>query len=115
MYLLNLCKYFARTINDRDLHSTMYLLNLLTPFSLTWSIKFTFHYVSIKSKKLHIPCMWHHYLHSTMYLLNPMFLQQPERKCNNLHSTMYLLNPNETAKYVRLFAFTFHYVSIKSK
>ena len=32
-------------------------------------------------------------LHSTMYLLNPMFLQQLERKCNNLHSTMYLLNP----------------------
>ncbi len=53
---------------------------------------FTFHYVSIKSKSIDTNYMEWCYLHSTMYLLNPIsakFLLSP---VPDLHSTMYLLN-----------------------
>ena len=99
----------------KHLHSTMYLLNLLTPFSLTWSIKFTFHYVSIKSVMRDevgkfLALFTFHYvsiksqnnfqnpyaalnLHSTMYLLNHRLNGYRTIPIINLHSTMYLLNP----------------------
>ena len=71
MYLLN---HNSRVKKDRiyfNLHSTMYLLNLVKPVnSLTHCVRFTFHYVSIKS-----------------------IIAKKERRIDkNLHSTMYLLN-----------------------
>ena len=76
------------------LHSTMYLLNLddLTncPQNL-WS--FTFHYVSIKSiARSRTSILTGHHLHSTMYLLNRVFLRLRGSRQRHLHSTMYLLN-----------------------
>ena len=71
MYLLN---HNSRVKKDSiyfNLHSTMYLLNLVKPVnSLTHCVRFTFHYVSIKS-----------------------IIAKKERRIDkNLHSTMYLLN-----------------------
>ena len=49
MYLLN--RKLVLTVNDSDtyLHSTMYLLNLGIYIPFLKLVKFTFHYVSIKS------------------------------------------------------------------
>ena len=54
--------------------------------------RFTFHYVSIKSKELQLLQQQQRYLHSTMYLLNHFNQYQEEYDYINLHSTMYLLN-----------------------
>ena len=70
----------------------MYLLNPGMYIPSLKLIKFTFHYVSIKSIKLLI-CIC------------------PVR---NLHSTMYLLNLMGVMGTVLTSIFTFHYVSIKS-
>ena len=76
---------------------------------------FTFHYVSIKSKSIDTNYMEWCYLHSTMYLLNPIsakFLLSP---VPDLHSTMYLLNRWCVRWWTSSKSwFTFHYVSIKS-
>ena len=54
------------------LHSTMYLLNLMSSAMSLATKGFTFHYVSIKSYSTpaYIPDGFN--LHSTMYLLNPV-------------------------------------------
>ena len=77
--------------------------------------RFTFHYVSIKSKVIAHKELSPFYLHSTMYLLNLFEEGNGRVRCMYLHSTMYLLNPKSDNK-VNLFSsiFTFHYVSIKS-
>ena len=55
-------------------------------------IKFTFHYVSIKSYSVFPVTDTSMYLHSTMYLLNRPIVSGASRAQRNLHSTMYLLN-----------------------
>ena len=83
----------------------MYLLNLEESVkSLHHRIEFTFHYVSIKSKKHFDVDAFLIYLHSTMYLLNPIRDNRGTMFFTNLHSTMYLLNQsramiNVQAKY----------------
>ena len=72
----------------------MYLLNRISSLISSCAIKFTFHYVSIKSGILCTAQRFKFDLHSTMYLLNPVA---------------------PTNHYYHLFSFTFHYVSIKSK
>ena len=75
------------------LHSTMYLLN--PRIRGIWAIDplFTFHYVSIKSKRT---------CNNVRFIIN-------------LHSTMYLLNRNVICPWaLSASPFTFHYVSIKS-
>ena len=49
MYLLNLITSTMLTHTHAYLHSTMYLLNLKRQHIKHYFIKFTFHYVSIKS------------------------------------------------------------------
>ena len=120
------------------LHSTMYLLKpavavaiAVAPCTFTFhyvSIKtitsiatlhmcniFTFHYVSIKTRKmLRWRSLWFH-LHSTMYLLKPLILLTQQLYLSYLHSTMYLLKLQSAVRLiVRVFTFTFHYVSIKT-
>ena len=93
MYLLNLRRRCGDNTWCKHLHSTMYLLNPTIQFinqGVAWV--FTFHYVSIKSK-----------------VRNNM----TEQDCN-LHSTMYLLNRLLGHYTVLTKQFTFHYVSIKS-
>ena len=75
-----------------NLHSTMYLLNLMCAANLNIHPRFTFHYVYIKSgTDFHLDILQSH-----------------------LHSTMYLLNPDDVTLFVFDEVFTFHYVSIKS-
>ena len=71
----------------------MYLLNPEQGDKITYELKFTFHYVSIKSVVREYRLLEILHLHSTMYLLN----RYPH--CKTLVSSM---------------IFTFHYVSIKS-
>ena len=71
----------------------MYLLNPEQGDKITYELKFTFHYVSIKSVVREYRLLEILHLHSTMYLLN----RYPHYK--TLVSSM---------------IFTFHYVSIKS-
>ena len=117
MYLLNLIKRKPQLLRQKNLHSTMYLLNRKTTsdanvdiFIFTFhyvSIKsvlshwlslslqpFTFHYVSIKSVQCQtMYCQDQPHLHSTMYLLNPDRLDTIFLFFRTyLHSTMYLLN-----------------------
>ena len=54
------------------------------------------------------------YLHSTMYLLNPLCEECSLCTGYDLHSTMYLLNRSVVTTVLDTIAFTFHYVSIKS-
>ena len=57
-----------------NLHSTMYLLNLGGKEKImTITMKFTFHYVSIKSLAAELKKFMQVNLHSTMYLLNLFF------------------------------------------
>ena len=56
---------------DKNLHSTMYLLNPAIVEDLKKAdMLFTFHYVSIKSRVLSMMRKLLSNLHSTMYLLN---------------------------------------------
>ena len=78
-------------------------------------LKFTFHYVSIKSSPSRITAEKIRHLHSTMYLLNRLYL-----------SNNFSMHPKFTFHYVSIKSeeggerltsfskFTFHYVSIKS-
>ena len=70
----------------------MYLLNQKSTNAIITKLKFTFHYVSIKSMER---------------LINVTALP-------DLHSTMYLLNRGKSAVLGQVGTFTFHYVSIKS-
>ena len=94
----------------------MYLLNPQVTGPLADAIKFTFHYVSIKSLSQNTAGDLLSDLHSTMYLLNPYVFNPQFMLYVHLHSTMYLLNPKAVEKEdVLLDKFTFHYVSIKSQ
>ena len=94
MYLLNQQLEYLTEEQIENLHSTMYLLNPLLLFSLLYQLhSFTFHYVSIKSKKSNEEIANEVHLHSTMYLLNPEDITPKTITQVNLHSTMYLLNP----------------------
>ena len=100
MYLLNRSIRTHLPSHQQNLHSTMYLLNrphrLRSPaevlaFTFHYvSIKsmwifallillliFTFHYVSIKSVTWLVSTHCPLYLHSTMYLLNLIFIKPP--------------------------------------
>ena len=55
------------------------------------SFQFTFHYVSINSTQLVILSAFTFNLHSTMYLLIPLWDNVSFPFVDNLHSTMYLL------------------------
>ena len=93
----------------------MYLLNRCgDDWRISAVLRFTFHYVSIKSVKsawanllignLHSTMyllnrtakflcqFWFWHLHSTMYLLNPIATITSKVLNTDLHSTMYLLN-----------------------
>ena len=70
----------------------MYLLNLGVLIIFYDLVKFTFHYVSIKS------C---HTLKTNAFRIH-------------LHSTMYILNLDDNVALCSRDKFTFHYVSIKS-
>ena len=70
MYLLNRSGRMTRRKHILYLHSTMYLLNQSRGQPRNVNPKFTFHYVSIKSKKSVNTIAREVYLHSTMYLLN---------------------------------------------
>ena len=94
MYLLNPRAHLPYCRTDQNLHSTMYLLNP----SIYWPF-----YLFSRN------------LHSTMYLLNPFSQSMIVVGRSNLHSTMYLLNRVYfTWRQLKIRAFTFHYVSIKS-
>ena len=123
----------------KDLHSTMYLLNLFQNVTEQKLQRFTFHYVSIKSNSRVKKDSIYFNLHSTMYLLNPkrpwllyekgstftfhyVSIKSQPMAANffsdsfNLHSTMYLLNLGWDSFDCSLTKkFTFHYVSIKSQ
>ena len=75
------------------LHSTMYLLKLITPYAY------------------HLPIR---YLHSTMYLLKLICQSGECPDPVHLHSTMYLLKHGKENNIKADFLFTFHYVSIKT-
>ena len=99
-----------------NLHSTMYLLNLVClDRGVVSGVWFTFHYVSIKSCTQGIKSFLGCYLHSTMYLFNRNGREKCLWCCANLHSTMYLLNRRCPAWWYAHWVFTFHYVSIKSR
>ena len=71
MYLLNHVPILQRVCQLRYLHSTMYLLNPDAEDNHIHGNIFTFHYVSIKSFRMHpTRFLQHKHLHSTMYLLN---------------------------------------------
>ena len=117
MYLLNLTHISIFVIYIYNLHSTMYLLNhegftvWITP------MEFTFHYVSIKSIVLTALLLLNLYLHSTMYLLNLLFLNMLPLDVVNLHSTMYLLNPRIATPYhfsslFSVFLSTYHHTML---
>ena len=79
-------------------------------------VKFTFHYVSIKSKQNIIPC--HVFTSFTFHYVSiksGSALVIGFSLWSNLHSTMYLLNPDCCCTTQRAIEFTFHYVSIKSR
>ena len=76
-----------------NLHSTMYLLNHRGGYlNDKVYLKFTFHYVSIKSGIFQFRLWLFSNLHSTMYLLNRLPAMDIPRLAAHLHSTMYLLN-----------------------
>ena len=116
MYLLNLRFHVLAAKVRSYLHSTMYLLNL-DGIALTnaTTILFTFHYVSIKSKISHLSKITFtkftfHYVSIKSTASLPY---SPDKVY--LHSTMYLLNLQYFSSiWILHFVFTFHYVSIKS-
>ena len=76
-----------------NLHSTMYLLKPTRQTHKRYKRTFTFHYVSIKTKKIHICIIGvrkftFHYV--SIKTAMETFQGTPQA---NLHSTMYLLKP----------------------
>ena len=88
---------------------------MCTVKEMTVFLKFTFHYVSIKSLSAQVQPTAESNLHSTMYLLNLLLLGLHLHIFAYLHSTMYLLNEQGKYYVIGLSKFTFHYVSIKSR
>ena len=82
---------------------------------MTVFLKFTFHYVSIKSLSAQVQPTAESNLHSTMYLLNP------DVEDNHVHGNIFtfhyvsIKSDKEEAHHTDINEFTFHYVSIKSK
>ena len=74
-----------------NLHSTMYLLKRANNVDKCIGVKFTFHYVSIKTVQDKLQSYQLSYLHSTMYLLKQTATETIIRNYAYLHSTMYLL------------------------
>ena len=115
MYLLNRLLMRKKLVQERNLHSTMYLLNLISAATCVALLSFTFHYVSIKSSAfmstfLTVFEFTFHYvsIKSLIIYSTPAYIP-------DLHSTMYLLNPSMAmSQSVLKSSFTFHYVSIKS-
>ena len=70
MFLLNHENFSKRTKTDINLHSTMFLLNRKRSANAFLTLRFTFHYVSIKSSSKTIFACSCLDLHSTMFLLN---------------------------------------------
>ena len=144
---------------ELNLHSTMYLLNLVSKDTSHCLNLFTFHYVSIKSASTHVvintTCEFTFHYVSIKSFLSASSISRPtsftfhyvsiksksESKVSlfssrftfhyvsiksvikqiilivkqiHLHSTMYLLNPVWNAFISDRSRFTFHYVSIKS-
>ena len=54
MYLFQLCKYLDVDPGDINLHSTMYLFQRSSMSSTSLWITFTFHYVSISTRRIRI-------------------------------------------------------------
>ena len=98
------------------LHSTMYLLNQeMLALVMNLVLRFTFHYVSIKSFFLKPVLPDLSYLHSTMYLLNQAGnFPVPATHTFTFH---YVSIKSSISRYfaVDIKIFTFHYVSIKSQ
>ena len=116
MYLLNLLTSAIKGDALGNLHSTMYLLNLWAQIHDVLVFLFTFHYVSIKSPSTAFALMKYTYLHSTMYLLNRGVFWEDGRR-NRIFTFHYVSiksRMNEGLKPCPLW-FTFHYVSIKSR
>ena len=95
MYLLNPAKVksFATSMKFTFHYVSIKSLSAYNPTSDM--IRFTFHYVSIKSFSARFNKSSVSYLHSTMYLLNRRQEFEDFKKELNLHSTMYLLNQNQ--------------------
>ena len=76
---------------------------------------FTFHYVSINTYNLPHLLIPHSSLHSTMFLLIPIRHSGINSLCSSLHSTMFLLIQKAySVPAITLPYFTFHYVSINT-
>ena len=138
MFLLKPITSCATVDTLFPLHSTMFLL-ILVPFYLIilTMLFFTFHYVSINTRKCASDLSWQQSLHSTMFLLIQKLEFHIFQHQKSLHSTMFLLI-RETAPEERsirkslhftmfllilrccsgerdnLPDFTFHYVSINT-
>ena len=116
MYLLNLLSVSVAFDLNFDLHSTMYLLNRNVTRWKHSILKFTFHYVSIKSISQVLHWLYFLHLHSTMYLLNQNTF--PFRFFVSLLFTFHYVSIKSVHRmydYKQEFSFTFHYVSIKSQ
>ena len=115
MYLLILDCCKSTSPFSIYLHSIMYLLILdVDPVICAASILFTFHNVSINSKRIYINDFQKYYLHSIMYLLIRAKNQRSIQPKNYLHSIMYLLIRTLHRIQQHRYLFTFHNVSINS-
>ena len=97
------------------LHSTMYLLNL-NGYGVICTIlkKFTFHYVSIKSIKRKLRPLHQRDLHSTMYLLNRLYITDCPIPAEFTFHYVSIKSITDYSNCKKFLEFTFHYVSIKS-
>ena len=115
MYLLNQSRNCPIRCLISDLHSTMYLLNLFAIMVEVRICQFTFHYVSIKSRRKRSSARLQTHLHSTMYLLNPTY----QARFATAHSKftfhyVSIKSQSQGKDWCSYRKFTFHYVSIKS-
>ena len=117
MGLLTLLKANILWLLQRSLHSNMGLLKRRSRISLLYypnfyipnmfllkqaglildcvvCSAFTFHNVSIKTQGSSENLSSDPHLHSTMFLLKPMYNNNPRYNQQNLHSTMFLLKRN---------------------
>ena len=140
MFLLILIYCHKCCFSFCTLHSTMFLLILTEVMQYyTAVMRFTFHYVSIKTNyfmrygwhalsftfhyvSINTPCEMGHNLpgyrtlHSTMFLLIQIPDRDPDLTASPLHSTMFLLIRLGRSHIPNSFvSFTFHYVSINTR
>ena len=91
MYLLKLVCRAGQTNTWKDLHSTMYLLKQDNISDCYLVSSFTFHYVSIKTKRRCNRCtnrLWFTFHYVSIKTHSPALISF---SCLYLHSTMYLL------------------------